>query len=159
MTVEVDKEFNEEQIGKLARIDDMACEITKHPKYNSMKGLIYVYEYDKDNIEDFRAGLQSNYNISAVQAAPFIKTKSEQARAFILTFKQDHLPYSIYMPGERSDTKVYKFNSKPLMCNHCMKYDHPKKWCKQEEAVCERWAESGYNADRCQSEELTCYHC
>ena len=69
----------------------MACEITEHPKYNSTKGLIYVYEYDIDNIEDFRAGLQSNYNISEVQAAPFIKMKSEQARAFILTFKQDHL--------------------------------------------------------------------
>ena len=42
MTVEVFKEFREEQIGELARIDDMAYEITEHLKYNSTKGLIYV---------------------------------------------------------------------------------------------------------------------
>ena len=120
---------------------------------------MYLYEYDIDNVEEFKEGLQSNYRISDVQPAPFIKTKSEQAHAFIVTFNQEYLPYTIYIPGERSDTRVYKFNSKPLMCNRCMKYGHAKKWCKKEEDVCKRCAGSGHSTEQCDSEEPKCFHC
>ena len=57
ITIEVCKELSEKQIGELARIHDMACGITEHPKYNSAKGLIYVHEYDIDNVDGFRTGL------------------------------------------------------------------------------------------------------
>ena len=61
MTVEVGKELSEEQIGELVRIDDMACEITEYPKYNSTKSLIYVYEYDIDNKRRFQSRIEKQF--------------------------------------------------------------------------------------------------
>ena len=159
LTAELCREMSEEQVKSITSVDGIPCEVSMHSRYNCIKGLIYVYEYDIENVEEFKSGLQSNYNISDVQPAPFIKTKSDQTHAFIVTFNQEHLPYSIYIPGERSDTRVYKFKSKPLMCNKCMRYGHAKKWCKQENPVCKRCSESGHAMEQCQSETPKCFHC
>ena len=117
-----------------------------------------MYEYDINNIEDFRAELKNNHNISKVQPAPFIKTTSGQTRAFILTFMQDHLPSAYTYLANKA---IQWFINSTVSPSHAvtMKYGHPKKWCKQEEAVCKRCIESSHNADQCQNEELTCYHC
>ena len=111
----------------ITSVDSITCEVALHARYNCFKGLIYLYECGIDNVEEFKEGLQSNYRISNAQPATFTKTKSDEAHAFIVTFNQECLPYSIYIPGERSDTRVYKFNSKSLMCNRCLKYGHAKK--------------------------------
>ena len=58
-----------------------------------------MHEFDLENVEDLKNGLQITYNVVGVQLATFIKTRSPQSRVFIITFQQEHLPYSIYIPG------------------------------------------------------------
>ena len=82
------------------------------PYLNQSKGLIYVYEYDIDDLNEFTLGLQENYKLKSVEKATFIKPRSEHTSAFLITFDQETVPDSIYIPGERSDTKVYPFFSK-----------------------------------------------
>ena len=143
MSVELCRDLSEEI--SITSVDNMPCEVALHARYNCFKGLIYLNEYDIDNVEEYKEGLQSNYIISDAEPAPFIKTKSEQAHAFIVPFNQECLSYSIYTPGERSDTRLYKVNSKLLMCNRCLKYGHAKKMvqerrgCMQE--MCWEWSQ------------------
>ena len=94
--------------------------------------IIYVHEFYLENVE-FKEGLKAQYNLTKIQPAPFFKTKSAQTQVCIPTFQQEHLPYSIYIPAERPDTRVSKYKSKPLMCNNCLQYGHPKKYCKRTE--------------------------
>ena len=158
VTIEIN-EGKDENICAIDKIDGISCKVLLVPKYNHTKGLIYVYEYDLEDTEEFKIGLQEQYNVIGVQQATFIKTKSPNTRAFILTFSGDNIPYSIYIPGEKQDTRVFKFRNKPLMCNNCHKYGHVKRYCRQESPTCSRCAVSGHSLDQCESETAKCLHC
>ena len=140
-------------------MDGVPCKIYKHPKYNCSRGLIYVHEFGLENVQDFKNGLQSTYNVVDVQPATFIKTRSPQTRVFIVTFQQEHLPYSIYIPGERQDTRVFKLNSKPLMCYNCLQYGHARKYCRRQEATCGKYSSVGHSRDQCTNKVVMCVHC
>ena len=95
-----------------------------------------------------------------VQPATFIKIKSPQTRAFIVIFKGDFLPYSIFIQKERQDTTVFMFRNKLLMCNNCHhKFGHAKKWCKQDGTTCRRCSAKGHAKDQCNSETTKFLHC
>ena len=126
VTIQI-KEGKDENICAIDKIDGISCKVLLHSKYNHSKGLIYVYEYDLEDIEEFKTGLHEQYKVIDVQQATFIKTKSPNTRAFILTFSGGNIPYSIYIPGEKQDTRVSKFRNKPLMGNDCHKYGHVKR--------------------------------
>ena len=145
VTMEIERRY--EKIRAIDKIDDIPCQVMMHPKYIYSKGLIYVYECDLEDMQAFKEGLQLHYDIVDVQQATFNKTKFPQTQAFIVTFKGDNLPYSIYRPGERQDTRVFKFRNKSLMCNNCHKYGHVNKWCKQDGPTCRRCSASGHAMD------------
>ena len=111
-------------------MEGFPCEVIVHPKYNHNRALIYLHEFDLENMNDFKNKLQTRYNIVGIQPATFIKTRSIQTHVFIVTFQQEHLPYSIYIRGERQDTKVM-FKNKPLMCAKCPQYGHASKFFKR----------------------------
>lgn len=159
MTVEVRSKSQAENMHRISKVEDFTCETTAHPKYNFTKALIYTYEFDIENLEEFKAGLQERYNITDVQQAGFIKTKSEQTRAFIVYFKQKNIPYTIYIPGEKQDTRVFQFKNKPLICNKCQSYGHSRKWCKSKDDICRKCSTIGHDIAKCTAEISQCYHC
>ena len=123
----------------MTEIKNFPCKITSHPRHNFSKELVYIYESDIENIEDFTEYMTETYNTVNVQHAAFIKTRNPQTKAFIIIFSGDRIPYTLYIPGERQDTEVYRFKSKPIMCNNCQGYGHPKKWCRNN-VVCRKCA-------------------
>ena len=157
--VEVGTKKQSERITEVEKIDNIQYQIKVHPRYNYAKAIIYVHEFEMENIEEFKEGLKLKYNITDIQPAPFIKTKSAQTQVFILTFQQEHLPYSIYIPGERQDTRVFKFKSKPIMCNNCLQYAHSKKYGKRTEPTCRKCSASGHCMAECTSDTAKCLHC
>ena len=89
----------------------MYCKTTFHPRFNTSKGLVLLSEFDIENLQQFQKELPAEYNIAEIERATFITTRSESTNAFIVTFDEKKLPYSLYIPGERSDTRVLPFNN------------------------------------------------
>ena len=65
-----------------------------------------------EDIPLFKQHIQGEYNIRDIEKADFIKTKSGTS-AYIVAFNQEAVPYSIYIPGEISDTVVHTFYFRP----------------------------------------------
>ena len=159
MIVEVKSERQADNMHKGTTVENLPCETSAHPNYNDCKGLVYTYEFDIESLEDFNVGLQERYNISDVQPANFIKTKSDKTRAFIVYFNQKNLPYNIYIPGEVQDTRVQPFRNKPLICNKCQGYGHSRKWCRSTEDIRRKCSAIGHDATKCTTETSQCYYC
>ena len=102
-----------EKIRLITEVDGFSCKIEEHPRYSHKKAIIYVHELDLESLDEFKAELKSNYNITDVQPVPFIKTRSPETSVFIITFQQQRLPYNIYIPGERQDTRVFEIRDNP----------------------------------------------
>ena len=64
------------------------------------EGIIYRSESEIGDVEEFQRGLQKRYPAVRVERASFIKTK-ESTTAYIVTFNQQYILHSIYIPGER----------------------------------------------------------
>ena len=159
-TVELERESQSVDILKLTSVADTPCTVSLHPRFNYQKGIIYIHEFDIDDVAQFREGLMSSYpNIANVEIAAFIWVKSPNTTAFLVTFHRDHLPYSIYVPGERQDTKVYKYHNRPLICKRCQQYGHTVKRCSQTVPVCRRCSAGGHEIDACQAADFRCLHC
>ena len=159
-TIEVCDNDQGKALGKSLRIDGNELEVCSHPFFNKTRGLIYVEDVKIDDIGDFQTFLKQRLDtLSTVNAAPFIKPRNPTTRAFILEFSQDHLPHSVYIPGERKDTMIFKLRNKPLICANCTNYGHPKKYCRETTVTCRRCAGGGHDAENCTAEEPKCKHC
>ena len=97
--------------------------------------MIFLSEFDIDDVQLFKEELLENYNVSEIKRAEFIKTRNPNTKAFIITLSQEKLPYTLYIPGERSDTKVIPSNNKPMLCRNCQKYGHTDKRCNNTEII------------------------
>ena len=95
-----------QRIEKMNKVVNIECKGEKHKLYNQSRGLIYIYEFDLDNIQEFSEGLQTEYNISKVELVTFIKSKNLQTKIFLVTFEQEYAPEFIFILGERSDARV-----------------------------------------------------
>ena len=90
--------------------------MSNHKYYNKAKGIIYIQEYDNENLEQFKTDLQENYEVTNVIKASFIKTRTEGTTAFLITFSMAVLPETIYIytRGESGFSSVsvqnYTFN-------------------------------------------------
>ena len=87
VTVEVSRKEQSEKMAPIKEVDGFPCEVKIHSRFNGIKGIIYVHEFDLKNIEEFKQGLNERYNITDIIPAPFIKTKS-QTQVFLVTFQQ-----------------------------------------------------------------------
>ena len=144
---------------EISSLNQTKCEVKLHPRFNQCQGLIYLRECDFDDTQDLEHYLAKNYNVGDLTRADFIKSRRAGVNAFILTFNQETLPYSVYIPGEISDTVVYKFGSKPMMCSYCLAYGHTRKKCKKETPRCRRCAEGGHMETDCTASTQKCFHC
>ena len=86
LTVEVSTREQGEKICGIEEVDGYPCEVQLHVRYNYRKGLIFLYEFDLDSIEEFEEELQCLYNKVDVQPATFIKRKLSQTQVFLVTF-------------------------------------------------------------------------
>ena len=150
-----------EQTEKSLKTTSLAgktCQIRPHPYFNSSKGLIRLKQCELTDMEDFRNHLSDQYDVEAVERANFIKTRNEET-AYIITFSEEILPYSIYIPGEVADTVVAPFGSRPMICRNCYEYGHTAKHCKKSESRCRRCAAVGHREDDCSADAAKCHHC
>ena len=153
---------NQEQSEKLENIEsikDLKCEVIPYDRFNYSKGLIFVSEFEISDLEEFKRGLQERYAVVRVERATFIKTKGTTS-AYIITFSQEYVPYSIYIPGERFDTRVKPFMDRPMICNNCQMYGHTAKKCSRAK-VCRQCSEEGHGKEECRKgeKEFKCCHC
>ena len=160
LTIEVRSKEQGNLLGSSYTIDSVNCDITPHPIFNHCRGIIYVEDVKIDDISEFKTYLQETTdNFKNITEAPFIKSKNPGTQVFIIEFHQDRLPHSIYIPGERRDTIVYKMRNKALQCNKCQQYGHPFKYCRQQSPTCRHCSETGHSAQECTSEVPHCVHC
>ena len=158
-TVEVKNNSQASKIKNVTTVDGVLCKIEDHPTYNVIKGLIYISDSYIDSLDDFKQYLQDQTSIANITKADFIKTRDPETQAYIIEFCQDYLPYSLYIPGERSNTIVHPFRNKPMICNKCQSFNHREKFCTSEETVCRWCSASGHRANDCISETPKCFHC
>ena len=125
-------------------VQSISCKTSLHPRFNTSKGSIFLSDFDIDDVQLFKEYLRGNYNISQIKQAEFIKTRSPYTKAFIITFSQQKLPYALYIPGDRSDTKVTPFNNSPMLCRKCQKCGHTNKKCNNTQMVCRRYSAPGH---------------
>merc|ERR1712002_181431 len=142
---------------KITKLAGIKCTITPHPRFNSCQGLIFARDYNY-KAEDIRDELSSEYGVTDVKEATFIKGR-QGSTAYILTFNREQTPYVVSIPGERSDSTVSPFLSKPIMCKNCLAYGHTQKKCRKEVPRCERCSEEGHELKDCQSQTTKCHHC
>ena len=133
--IEVSSEAQGEAICDIVEIGDIPSKVGPHNTYNSSKGLVYIYDFDVDDVELFEQFIKEEYNVISVIKAEFIKTRLASVTPLLITFNQEKTPSHLYIPGERKDTIVYPFNNKPKLCRQCWKYGHLKNGARMQKPV------------------------
>lgn len=147
-------------IKTITSINNTNCNTEVHTQLNNTKGLIYISEYDLNDIEGFAEGLKEKYkNITEVKHAEFIKTRNEAAKPLLITFNQTTIPPYLDIPGEPSKTKVIPFKHKPMRCVNCQKYGHTDKRCNNRERTCSICAQEGHQKTECTTNTKACIYC
>ena len=154
---------SENNLQAITEIESIPCKVSPYSPFNTTRGLMYIKHIDfsvENTLPEFETWLSENYNTNSIALAPFIKPRDPSTVAVIATFNDNHLPYTIYIPGEESDTKIYPFNNKPMMCHKCQNYGHTAARCRSETLICRRCAAPGHKAEDCDQETRSkCYHC
>ena len=158
LTIQCRSKAQAEKIVKITKISNTECKIFPHAKFNQSKGLIFLKEFDIEDVEELENELGTTYNVARVERANFIKTRSG-IQAFIVTFNEEAPPYDIYIPGERSDTTVKPYYPRPMLCKKCWDYGHTLKNCKEETPICKQCSSSDHESNNCTAETLFCHHC
>jgi len=159
-TIKVRNREQSTAITKITKIGNINCKITKHPRLNSCRGIVYIYNYDMSDFESFELGLKEDYpNIEKVEKAEFLGSRNSTSVPLIVEFNEFHLPSHIQVPGESALTKVIPFKPRPMRCKKCQKYGHTQKRCNHTNTVCGRCAKEGHEQKNCTSEAECCAHC
>ena len=143
---------------KIETLVNKACSITRHPFFNCTKGLIRLRQFDMDDMQEFKEHLSKQYDIENIEKASFLKSK-DGSIPYLITFNQEAVPYSVYIPGEISDSVVSPFGTSPMLCKKCFTYGHTLKNCKNEAFRCKKCSELGHKFEECNSQETKCHHC
>ena len=53
----------------------------------------------------------------------FIKSRNSNTTVVLLTFNLQEQPYTLCIPGKQSDTAVYKYQDRVMVCHICHKYN------------------------------------
>ena len=156
--IEVHNERQGEEVLSIREINKIPVEISEYNN-NKQKGLVYIYEYDLEEFDEFRKGLMKEHNLHEVIRASWIKPRSAFTKALLITFKDGNIPEYIEIPGEQSKTKVYEYYSKPQICNKCLQFRHGVKYCRSTEQVCGKCDGVGHDKSNCNSAVIKCHHC
>ena len=157
--VEVGNQEQSTQIETLREVLGVPCRITPYARFNQSRGLVYVNEWTIGDPKMFEADLKNHCNVVKIEEAHFIKPRNPETVPLLLTFDEDTTPYSIYIPGEPADTRVYPFTDKPMICARCQSYGHTAKRCQHEQQRCQRCAGEGHASSDCEAAAARCLHC
>ena len=138
-------------------LQNKPCTITRHPSFNTNRGLIRVRLFDFQDMEEFKSNLSTQCRIDRIEKASFIKSRNGET-SYIVTFSQE-TPYSVYIPGEVADIVVQLFKSRPMLCKKCLHYGHNQKRCSVEKQRCRRCTAFDHEEDECTEEKPKCLHC
>ena len=159
-TIEIKDISQSSTIANVSQVDGHRCEIIPHPQFNAVKGLMYIEETEINDIQEFQDYLKQSYpTLTNITPAPFIRTRSETTQAFTIEFAQNSLPFSIYIPGERTDTRIYPFRNKPLLCKNCFRYNHLSKYCRSPSAICRNCGSNQHTVESCAAASPLCVNC
>ena len=88
-----------------------------------------------------------------------MKSRNSNTTAVLLTFNLQEQPYAIYN-GQPSDTAVYMYQDRPMICHNYQKYGHTKTKCRQE-GVCRNCGEDDHTSDKTNKwpNESKCTNC
>ena len=153
---------NKEQCEKSTNkktIKTYGCTVEKYGRFNHIKWLIFLTEFEIEDMQEFKERWQESYCIVDVERASYIKARSG-ATAYVITFNQEHIHFSIYIISEKQDTRMQPFENTHMIRNKCQSYGHTAKRC-NEETVCKQFAEKGRSKQECQKsgEEYKCVYC
>ena len=157
-SVEVATKAEGEKLITLKSIDNLRCKVEYHKYMNQSKGLIYIQAFDFT--KEFVNDLKSEYpEIEEAIEAKFIRSRYENTTPVLLTFNLLEPPYSLYIPGERSDNIVYPYRDRPMMCNNCQRYGHTKSRCNRD-TVCRKCGipNPDHSVEEC-NDPLCCPNC
>ena len=136
------------------------CEMKIHPQFNVCKGILYVEETEISDLKEFEDYIKESHpTLTQLTRATFIRTRSPETQVFIAEFAQESLPFSIYIPGERQDTRIFPFRNKPLICRNCHRYNHLKKYCRTSTPICRICGTTEHTAEECQATTPFCVNC
>ena len=131
--VKIESKEQYDRIKPLSKLVEVPCKVLEDGEmlkaYNNTKGLVYITDFDVDNLTTLEEGLKLRYNISEVRLAHWIHPRNEKSKAFLITFNESRIPSSLYIPGE-ARVRVYPYLNRPLICKNCFGYGHPAKYCK-----------------------------
>ena len=88
-----------EGLLKMNTLVSVPCTATKHSFYNESRRLLYIPEYDIDEMQSFKNGIMKRYNVKEVIPATWITPKSFNSKPFLLTFNSASSPSHINIPG------------------------------------------------------------
>ena len=79
--------------------------------------------------------------------ASFIKSRNSKTTALLLTFNLQERPYNIYIPGKPSDTAMYKYQDRIMICHNCHKQADTNARCRRK-GVCRNFGEDYHNSEK-----------
>lgn len=156
-SIEVSSEEQYRQILALKLLNGKPIKTVKSSRYDSPKGLIYIYEYNLQHFDDYKKRMIEELPITDVTIASWIKSRNPRAIPLILSFNQSEVPQYINILGEQSLTKVYEYINRPMMCKQCLEFGHTKKWCKNPPR-CIKCDGDDHLIESCNSDPK-CHHC
>ena len=159
--VELQDHTTASALQTITTIKDVPCTVSAYDPFNTSKGVIYIQEFDLSTeaaFASFKQGLLEMYDLKDASLASFIKPRTPDTFAVLLTFNSPTLPYTLYIPGERYDCRIYPFHRRPMLCTSCQRYGHTGKRCRSQTVVCRRCSTPGHSSTNCTS-EAQCFHC
>ena len=156
--IEINDKQQSRELIDIKEINGMPVTMTEYNN-NKHKGLIYIYQYDLNEFEEFRSGLMEEYNLHGVVLASWSKPRTTYTKAVLITFKDVNISEYIKIPGEQSRTKVYEYISRPQICSKCLEFCHGAKYCKCLVQLCGKCDNAGHDRANCKNLQVKCHHC
>ena len=89
-----------------------------------------------------------------------MNSNNSNATAVFPTFNLQEYPYTLYYPGQPSDTAVCNYHDRPMISHKCHKYGHTKTRCGRK-AVYRNCGEEDHTSDKTNQSpnESKCLNC
>ena len=75
LTLQTRSNSQTEKCQKIDTLQGYKCVIRPHPRFNTSKGLIYLRQYNIQDLQEFKENLQEQYEINCVERADFIGSR------------------------------------------------------------------------------------
>ena len=156
--VEMNSKASSNKLLKAEALLSFKCTVSDYEQYNYCKGLVYLEDLVKDDIKEYEKDLIEEFPfIKKIEVASFIKSRNPKSTPVLMYFRTPVPPLSLNIPGEPYITKVYNFQSRPLLCKNCYMYGHKLSKCKNKK-ICRNCCSLEHTEKTCTTGPV-CLHC